>query len=97
MTATARGELLAHLASLADRGHVAPCLTLPGAGWTAEDAEAQQFAAQLCGDCPAIASCGDYGRAFPKEFGVYGGMTDHERRPRLGRPRTHTDARKAEA
>jgi len=89
---TARAELLAHLAHLADNGRMAPCLRWPDAGWTSEDVEEQQLAAALCPACPAVELCRTYGAAFPHEFGVYGGMTDHERRPRLGRPRKTTEA-----
>ena len=86
------GRLVQAIASHADRGHTAPCLRWPDAGWTAEDVEEQQLAASLCHRCPAVELCRTYGLAFPHEFGVYGAMTDHERRPRLGRPRKTTEA-----
>ena len=84
----ARVELLAHLAHLADNGRMAPCLRWPDAGWTSEDVEEQQLAASLCHRCPAVEPCRTYGLEFPHEFGVYGAMTDHDRRPALGRPTT---------
>ena len=88
----ARRVLLEHLAHLADNGHMAPCLRCPDAGWTAEDVEEQALAASLCLACPAVELCRTYGLAFPKEQGVYGAMTDHDRRPALGRPRKTTEA-----
>ena len=87
----ARRVLLEHLAHLADDGRMAPCLRWPDAGWTAEDVEEQQLAASLCHRCPAVEPCRTYGLAFPLEFGVYGAMTDHDRRPRSGRPKTERE------
>ena len=84
----ARAALLAHLAHLADNGRMAPCLRWPGAGWTSEDVEEQRLAASMCRRCPAVELCRTYGLAYPQEFGVYGAVTDHERRPRSGQPKT---------
>ena len=84
----ARRVLLEHLAHLADNGRMAPCLRWPDAGWTSEDVEEQALAARLCLTCPAVEPCRTYGLAYPQEFGVYGAVTEHERRPALGRPAT---------
>lgn len=81
-----RAVLLAHLAVLADRGHVAPCLTWPLAGWTADDPGEQALAAALCGPCAALTPCRTYGQAHPDEHGTYGALTDLERRPRRKSP-----------
>ena len=85
----ARRVLLAELDRHTNAGRVIPCRVWPLAGWTSEDVEEQALAARLCPACPASGSCGEYGIAFPHEFGVYGAMTDHDRRPRLGRPKTN--------
>ena len=86
MTATAanvvtitRAELLAHLDTLATASHVAPCLTWRDAGWTSDDPDEQRLAAHLCGRCPALAPCLEYGDANPCQFGVYGGQIDSQR------------------
>lgn len=76
---TARLALLAHLAALADAGHLAPCLERSSGDWTSDDPTAQRAAATRCGPCPALKRCREYGTANPKEYGVYGGLTDAER------------------
>ena len=87
--AAARRALLDVLDAHTNAGGAIPCRVWPLAGWTAEDVEEQQLAASLCHRCPAVELCRTYGLAFPLEHGVYGSMTDHERRPRLGsRPKT---------
>ena len=90
---TTRLELLAHLAALADRGHVAPCLIVPNAAWTADNHAEQCTAAALCRRCPALAPCREYGLTHPTEHGVYGALTgamrhpaDVKRRPRTSLP-----------
>ncbi|EYR61997.1 MULTISPECIES: WhiB family transcriptional regulator [Actinomycetes] len=88
MTATrgeARAELLAHLEHLADTGYPSPCRAVPipeRAVWTSDTPADQQLAARLCQTCPALAACGEYGTAYPKEAGVYGGLTETDRRKR---------------
>ena len=84
----ARGELLARLASLADRGHVAPCLTWPDAGWTADDLEEQQLAASLCHRCPAVKPCRAYGLEHLTEYGAYGALTEADRHQPTRRSKT---------
>lgn len=76
---TTRLALLAHLAALADAGHLAPCLEPPNGDWTSDDPTAQRAAAALCGPCPALERCHEYGTTNPKEWGVYGGQTVAER------------------
>ncbi|WP_162177312.1 WhiB family transcriptional regulator [Actinotalea ferrariae] len=86
MTATraeARAELVAHLERLGDAGHPAVCHTVPvteRAAWTSDDPAEQRVAADLCRPCPALTACRDYGRAYPKERGVYGAETETDRR-----------------
>lgn len=93
MTAAERTEarrvLLDHFDVLTDAGHPPTCWTVPlpeRACWTADDPAEQAVAARLCQSCPALTACREYGTAFPKEYGVYGGRTDTQRRPRRGRP-----------
>src|SRR5665647_3231188 len=90
--AGARRALLDVLDAHTQAGRAIPCRVWPLAGWTSEDVEEQALAARLCPPCPALGSCGEYGDAFPLEFGVYSAKTNHERRPTLGRPRKTTEA-----
>jgi len=89
--AGARRALLDLLDRHTIAGRVIPCLTGPLAGWTSDDEAEQALAARLCPACPAVGPCGEYGAAFPLEFGVYSAKTYTERRPRSGRPRKTTE------
>jgi len=86
MTATraeARAALLDFLEHLADVGHPAPCRSVPvpeRVAWTSDQPAEQRLAATLCQRCPAVTACGEYGRAFPREAGVYGALTESDRR-----------------
>lgn len=44
-----------------------------------DDIDVQTEAAEVCRDCYALAECGAYITAFPREIGVYGGMTERTR------------------
>lgn len=84
--AAARRALLDLLDAHAAAGRAVPCRVQPDAGWTSDRPDEQAYGARLCERCPALDQCRAYGLAFPKEAGVYGGLTDLERR---------TSARKA--
>jgi len=86
--AGARRALLDVLDAHTQAGRAIPCRVWPLAGWTSEDVAEQALAARLCPACPAVEPCRTYGLAFPKEQGVYGALTEQERRPRSGRPKT---------
>lgn len=84
-----QGALLAHLAALLAARRPVPCLDAAPEDrglWTSEDGEDQAFAARLCLECHGRTACAAFGRAWPKEAGVYGGATERDRRP-PGRPR----------
>jgi len=84
----ARRALLAVLAGHDAAGRRIPCHAVPVAdrgAWTSDDPDDQALAARLCGPCPAIEACRLYGSTFPKECGVYGAMTEHDRRPTVER------------
>ena len=40
-----------------------------------------RLARQLCAVCPHLMACRTWGREHPEEYGIYGGLTDAERRP----------------
>ncbi len=52
----------------------------PSRTWTSEKSAERDAAAEACGDCPALTQCRDYGITHPEESGVYGGLTDIQRR-----------------
>lgn len=103
MTAAAREtdrlQLMAFLSDLRTSGRPVPCQEARpaiAAGFTSEDDDEQQQAARLCVGCAGATACGRYGTTYPREFGVYGGATNSERRPRKGRP-TKTSSKGAAA
>ena len=89
---TAHLKLMTHLEALADDGHHAPCVWQPLAGWTSEDPGEQRTTAALCGPCDALPVCREYALTHPKESGVYGGLTEAERRPRKPSTKGRTNA-----
>lgn len=85
--AEARRALLDVLDAHAAAGRTIPCREHRDAGWTSDDPAEQAATAGLCEPCPAIDGCRLYGTAYPKEAGIYGGLTEHDRRPSRA-PRT---------
>lgn len=60
-----------------------PCRTgdtVPVGYWTSDDPQDQHEAAQGCASCAALGACKDYGLTNSKESGVFGGMTEKQRR-----------------
>ena len=90
-----RGRLLATLADLAESGRPIPCRTVSPAKlalFVSDEPMDQEFAARLCVGCAGLNRCRTYGLAYPKETGVYGGLTEAERR-RIARATTCTTER----
>lgn len=56
--------------------------------WISAEPSAQRHAAAACGDCTAVAMCREYAVANPLEAGVLGGLTELDRKPLRGRPKT---------
>jgi len=75
-----RARLADLIALHVERGSPAPCTLEPDAGFIAESEEDQAFAARLCRGCVVLADCAGFGAAHPREWGVYGGMTNTHRR-----------------
>jgi WhiB family redox-sensing transcriptional regulator len=53
----------------------------PGQGRGAEALRAVAAAKALCAVCPVAGECLDYANATDQRFGVWGGLTAHERNP----------------
>ena len=77
-----REVLLEHLRGVLSAGRRVPCVFWSGVDdcWTSDFPTQQSRAAALCGGCPALAACADYARRHPAERGVYGGLTERQRR-----------------
>ncbi|CAN5322555.1 hypothetical protein BH11ACT1_BH11ACT1_18130 [soil metagenome] len=81
-----RRALLDLIRDKLDRRRPVPCQTSPDRDrWTSDDPADQSAAAADCHDCSALAACALYGTSYPDEFGVYGGRTRTDRRPKRGR------------
>jgi Transcription factor WhiB len=81
---SAREEWAELTAALDSRGP-ASCETsgTPDVWWSPADAP---MASSVCRSCPVAAECLAYALAADERFGVWGGMTPEERRPRRCRP-----------
>ncbi|PFG19198.1 WhiB family transcriptional regulator [Serinibacter salmoneus] len=76
-------ERLQLLDRLARRAREIPCVISPAPeAWTAEEIPTQRVAAAACSPCPLKVACRAYGLAWPDEAGVYGGLTERERKSR---------------
>ena len=53
---------------------------------TASRTAAEEFARELCAECPLLFACRDYALEAKEEDGIWGGMTPRERRERLSKP-----------
>lgn len=72
-----RADLLALQRAVTDLDKPVPCCADPRAY---SDNRAEQAAvARRCVSCPVIGQCRTYGLAYPRERGVYGGLTFSER------------------
>lgn len=80
-----RAELVAHHDTLTAAGFPPECWAVPIADravWTSDDPTEQRDAARRCAPCPALTACRAYGLEHHDERGVYGALTETERRPR---------------
>jgi hypothetical protein len=88
-------DLVDYLARLEANGVRIPCRLGPidtRACWTSDSPADQEYAARRCVPCRAVTECKAHGLAHPDSWGVYGGLIDAERRPRIGRPRKEQTA-----
>ena len=66
---------------IAHRGPEVPCLASPTPElWTAEADTDQRAAARACHQCPLLHQCRQYALTQQETGGVWGGMTEAERR-----------------
>ena len=85
----ARAGLLNLIGDQLNRRRPVPCVTGPAierAKWTSDDPADQTAAAARCLDCAVFAQCRQYAEAHPEPAGVWGGLTEADRRPKVGRP-----------
>lgn len=61
-----------------------PAIWFPGRGASLRDAR------ELCGSCPVRAECREYALTLPEHHGVWGGLSERERR-RIRRERRRTE------
>jgi hypothetical protein len=73
-----RTTLLFAIGDAINAGDTIPCQEQPFY-FTSESSDHQHVAARWCGDCPVLKVCRKYGKEHPREYGVYGGLTDHQR------------------
>lgn len=74
-------------------GELVPCRTgdvYVTAAWTAELVSEQRVAAAACSPCPAKRECRAFGLTWPDLPGVYGGVTQIERRRAANQPSKET-------
>jgi WhiB family redox-sensing transcriptional regulator len=45
-----------------------------------------KFATALCRECPVIQQCREHALSVPEPYGVWGGLTEHEREVILSKP-----------
>jgi|GEM_PF-2151435 len=89
MSATIRGELIAAVSEAIEIGEHVPCRAgdvIATAAWTSDLPEDQLEAARACRSCAVARLCRAYIAAHPREWGVYGGITEADRKPAKGRP-----------
>ncbi|WP_127129697.1 WhiB family transcriptional regulator [Georgenia sp. SYP-B2076] len=86
-----QARFVAHLRQVLAAGMRIPCVFWSEleSGWTSDLPTEQERAAALCRGCPALDACADYGRRHPAERGVYGGVTERQRRRRGARAESH--------
>ncbi len=56
--------------------------------WISSDPTEQRRAAAACAECTPLAMCREYAEANPLAAGVLGGLTETDRKPKVGRPKS---------
>ena len=72
------------------RDEAIPCRTgglTTTAAWISDQVDEQRVAAAACSPCPVKAKCRVFGLTWGNELGVYGGLTQPERRTTNQRPK----------
>lgn len=72
-----RADLRQLQAAVSRADWATPCNS--SALWISDDPADQEYAAGHCTQCPVITECRNYGLAYPREEGVYGGLTQSQR------------------
>lgn len=63
--------------------------------WISNNPVEQRAAAAACAECAAFTMCREYAIANPLEAGVLGGLTEQDRKPKVGRPKKSEGVRTA--
>jgi WhiB family redox-sensing transcriptional regulator len=61
----------------------AVCTQSDPEAWFPEKGQSPRLAKLICSRCPVRAECLSYALARPERFGIWGGLTEAERRPLL--------------
>lgn len=59
---------------------IALCRQIPGDLWFPEKGDSAKAAKQVCAACPVRQACLDYAMRHDERFGIYGGLTERERK-----------------
>lgn len=59
---------------------IALCRQIPGDLWFPEKGESAKAAKRVCAACPVRQACLDYAMRHDERFGIYGGLTERERK-----------------
>ena len=62
------------------------CIQSDPEAWFPDKGESPRLAKLVCSRCPVRADCLSYALTRRERFGVWGGLTERERRPLLARP-----------
>lgn len=71
---------------MADWQDQALCAQSDAEAWFPEKGGSSRDAKKICGRCPVRAPCLDYALATRQQHGVWGGMSERERRRLLAAP-----------
>ncbi|HEY2086986.1 MAG TPA: WhiB family transcriptional regulator [Mycobacterium sp.] len=76
--------------------HEAACASVGGDFWFPEKGGSTAEAKKVCRTCPVVTECGEYALATQQRFGIWGNLSERERR-HIANVRKRASARQAEA
>lgn len=87
LRATQRAALFTLQQAIYSLDRAVPCVN--DTRWISDAETDQQTAARRCQCCPVADLCREYGLAYPKEAGVFGGLTERQRTSATKKRRAH--------